>query len=158
MLATLLQMILSFQFAVWKHAAFAAAVLIIMFGMNASFYFIFKRRFERTFLPKEKQKLVNSGQINQEEANKRFLLPADPDFNKYKMKHHGLTIFVSVMTIGCSFQFNKLYYSQFYSLGSFRACWTDVKAYYKKIFWFSTMSFLLIDLLLICIAVTGLLH
>lgn len=33
-----------------------------------------------------------------------------------------------------------------------------MKAYYKKLFWFSTISFLLIDLLLICIAVTGLLH
>lgn len=62
------------------------------------------------------------------------------------------------MTVCCSFQFNKLYYSQFYSLGSFKGCWTDVKFYRKKLMWFSIMSFLLIDLLLICIAVTGLLH
>jgi hypothetical protein len=62
------------------------------------------------------------------------------------------------MTVACSFQFNKMYYSQFYSLGSFRACWADVKFYRKKLMWFSIMGFLMVDLLLICIAVTGLLH
>jgi hypothetical protein len=158
MLATLVQMILSFGFVAWRHGVLAVTVLIIMLCLNVAFYILFRRKFERTFLPKEKQKLVDNGTLDLEEANRRFRLPADHDFNAYKKKHNCFTVFITVMTIGCSFQFNKLYYSQFYSQGSFKACWTDVKYYYKKLTWFSIMSFLLIDLLLICIAVTGLLH
>jgi len=118
MLATLLQMFLAFTYNVWKHGALAATVLVVMFGLNISFFIIYRRKFERTFLPKEKQKLVNAGELTLEEANKRFLLPSDHDFFAYKKKHSCLVCFISIMTVVCSFQFNKMYYSQFYSLGN----------------------------------------
>ena len=53
---------------------------------------------------------------------------------------------------------NKILYSRFYNYGLFTAYWTKAKEYRNLINWYGLVTMIVVDLFLICIGITGLLH
>lgn len=157
-LAVVTQMVFCYIFKVWVHAFLASAVLGCFLLLNIIFGIVFWKKYNTTFLPEDKLKLVKSGKLSAAEAKKRFTANSDNEFAGYVKKHRCFSILITFLTFLPVFKMNKLYYSHFYGFSVFKARWTDVKFYRKMMMWFCIAHFITIDLFLICIDVTGLLH
>lgn len=93
--------------------------------------------------------------MSREEA-KKHMVDKDEKFIAHKTAHRGLSYTIFALTASLSFKFNKAYYSFFYDLDPFKCHFTQSKYYRKMMTWFQISHLIFIDLLLICIDITGL--
>jgi len=82
--------------------------------------------------------------------------PVDDKFFAYKKKYGFVFFVISSITALVTFKFNKLYYSQFFGFGMFKASWTNTNDYRKYHTWFTIVHILVVDLALIIIGISGL--
>lgn len=157
-LATITQAVFCYIFKVWVHAFLATAVVACFMILNIIFMCVYWRKYQSTYLPEEKTKLVRAGKLSLVEAKKKFQTNSDNEFATYAKRHKCFSVLITVLSLLSVFKLNKLYYSHFYSFSVFKARWSDVKFYRKMMMWFCIAHFITIDLFLICIDVTGLMH
>lgn len=131
-------------------------MLVCYFILNIIFFCVYWRKYQTTYLPEEKTKLVRAGKLSLVEAKKKFTTNSDNEFATYAKRHTCFSVLITVLSLLSVFKLNKLYYSHFYSFSVFKARWTDVKFYRKLMMWFCVAHFVTIDLFLICIDVAGL--
>lgn len=155
-LATVAQAFFCWYYGVYTHFIFALIVLFCYLILNIIFFVVYFCKYQRSYLAKEKEKLVREKKLSLAEAKKKFTVNSDVEFAAYAKRHKCFSILLTVLSLLSDFKINKLYYSQFYSFGVFKAKWSDVKFYRKMMMWFSIAHFITIDLLLICIDISGL--
>lgn len=159
-LATVAQWVLSYLYNTMTHMYLAMCVTAIILIVNCAYMFQFRKKFRTMKLTKEAQDKVKRKKITEREAwkNPRYLELADPKFELWYKRHKG----IYWSTVACSILFfwkvNKILYSRFYNYGLFTAYWTKAKEYRNLINWYGLVTMIVVDLFLICIGITGLLH
>lgn len=83
---------------------------------------------------------------------------ADPKFEVWYKRHKGIYWSSVGFSILFFWKVNKCLYSRFYNYGLFTAYWSKAKEYRNLINWYGLVTMIVVDLFLICIGITGLLH
>ena len=142
--------ILAILFGTHLAAAGFFAICLIAFILNVTFWCMYGKVFNTTIMPPDKMKKLKEKRITPQEAA-RFIYPSDQAFADYVKRHSGVRRLISLATV-CSFRYNKLYYSQLYSFGAFKAKWSDGKYYRKMMTWFGILHILLVETLVLLLA------
>jgi hypothetical protein len=123
--------------------------------LNIVFQCWFSRSFNEKKFPADIERRVRLGKMTREEARKH-MVDKDEKFIAHKNQFSCTSKWIFSLTAIINFKFNKLYYSFFYNLNMFQCKFTQAKYYRKMHTWFQIAYLIFIDLLLICIDITGL--
>lgn len=131
-----------------------------LFGLliliNVVFQIAYSCVFNRRVTPRDKQRKYKEGKISKAELQ-RYIVPSDPAFSQYVMKHGCVSCTLAIFTCMCTFKCNKMYYSHFYSFSMFKARWSlgNYKYYRKFMTTFCIVSMVL-DALIVCLCLASL--
>ena len=143
--------ILAFLFGTYLAAAGFFAICLIAFALNLVFGCMYRKVFHTTIIPPDKLKKHKEKRISAKELA-RFIYPSDQAFADYVKRPSCVQKMVAIATYIWSFRYNKLYYSQFFSFGAFKARWTKGKYYRKMMTWFGIVHILLVETLALLLA------
>ena len=132
-----------------------SGLLAAMIILNIVFQIFYTCNFNRRVTPDDKHKKYKQGLLTKAEL-KKFVHPSDEDFHRYNKKHCCVACCVCCTTCMCTFKCNKNYYSRCCSFDLFKARWSNGKYYRKSMTIFCIVS-MVIDALVICVCVAGLL-
>ena len=128
----------------WGTCGLLAALIIL----NIVFLVFYICNFQSDITPKDKHRKYKEGKITKAEL-KKYIVPSDPDFHNYTVKHRCMTVFITIFMALFTFKCNKTYYSRFYSFDMFKARWTQGKYYRKSLTIFGIVSMVLDGLILV---------
>jgi hypothetical protein len=152
-LATIAQWILSYINGTQTFAILSIIVTLINLILNVAFvvWFTFKyiRKTKYTDLV---EKIVN----DEIKVEKRYFYDYFDDLLIVHVAKHKCTFWTIHLLSFCHFHFNKLLYSRFYCRDMFEARFEFAKVYRKSTMIFCIIYIIGVDLLMVCIDITGL--
>lgn len=157
-LATNAQYVLAILYGTTVHAALAIAVACIIIVINLVFMILFCKDFRGKTLDKKGQYMLKNGTLDRESRKKHMVEDKEPGLAAWARKHKCLNCTMYFLMFTSSWKWNKLVYCNFYDYAMFRPAIKGVKTYRNRINWFGIVAMVTIDLLLICVGITGLLH